>query len=183
MAERVAFCILRSSGADVGSDSEEGDCGFEPRPTLDGQTSNEREAATVERIAQDSLKARAERGKREIKAPDGDDVYARVGQRLCRALDFGDFGFRQIFDPVAAIEHLWAVPCGPPPDFGRQIEKRICHAGSPIIESVPRAVASAALTESVPRAVASETLSIDLFIEPRSLPLAVLIRPKPQVEM
>src|SRR5262245_66668305 len=31
-------------------------------------------------------------------------------------------------------------------------------------------------TESVPRAVASEALSIGLLIEPRSLPLAVLIR-------
>src|SRR5262245_38062561 len=176
MAERVAFGILRSRGADVGSDSEEGDGGFELRPTFDRQASNKREAAAVERTVQNSLKARSERGQREINAPDGGDVYARVGQLFCRALDLGDFGFRQIFDPVAASEHLWAVPCGRPLDFRRQSEKRICHTGSPITESVPRAVASAALTESVPRAVASAALSVDQFIEPRSLPLAVLIR-------
>src|SRR5262245_10318418 len=168
MAERVAFCVLRSRGADVGPDSEEGDGGFRLRPTLDGQASNKRKAAAVERIVQDSPKARAERGQREINAPDGGDVYARFGQRLRRALDLGDFGFRQIFDPVAASEHLWAAPCGRPLDFRRQSEKRICHTGSPITESVPRAVASAALTESVPRAVASAALSVGQFIEPRS---------------
>src|SRR5215470_11370918 len=117
MAERVAFCILRSGGADVGSDSEEGDGGFELRPTPDGQTSNEREAAAVESIVQDSLKARAERGQREIDAPDGCDVYARVGQMLRRALDLDDFGFRQTFDPVAASEHFGAIPCCCPLDF------------------------------------------------------------------
>src|SRR6266508_6535290 len=158
MAEGVAFRVLRSRGADVGSDSEEGDGGFKLRPTLDGQTSNKREAAAVERIVQDSLKARAERRQREINAPDGGDVSARFGQRLRRVFDLGDFGFRQRLDPVAAREHYWAVPCGRPLDFGRQSEKRICHTGSPITESVPRAVASAAL-------------SIDLFIELRSLPL------------
>src|SRR5262245_16295388 len=148
MAERVAFRVLGSRGADVGSDSEEGDGGFNLRPTLDGQTSNKREAAAVERIVQDSLKARAERWQREINAPDGGDVYARVGQRLRRALDLGDFGFRKIFDPVAASEHFGAVPRGRPLDFGRQSEKRICHTGSPITESVPRAVASAALLQN-----------------------------------
>ena len=51
---------------------------------------------------------------------DGGDVYARVGQWLSRALDLGDFGFRQMFDPVAATEHLGAVPGGRP-QFGRQI--------------------------------------------------------------
>src|SRR5262245_28743656 len=111
MAERVAFRVLRSRGADVGADSEEGDCGFELCPTLDGQTSNKREAAAVKRIVQDSLKARAERRQREIKAPDGGDVSARFCQRLRRAFDLGDFGFHQRFDPVAASEHFWAVPC------------------------------------------------------------------------
>src|SRR5262249_1011617 len=169
MAERVAFRVLGSCGADVGSDSEEGDGGFELRPTLDGQASNKREAAAVERIVQDSPKARAERGQREINAPDGGDVYARVGQWLRRPLDLGYFGSRTRLDPVARSGPLRAVPCGRPQDFGRQSEKRICHTSSPIIESVPRAVTS-------------ETLSIDLFIEPHSLPLAVLIRRKPQVE-
>src|SRR5262249_61566188 len=112
MAERVAFRVLRSCGADVGSDSEEGDGGFELRPTLDGQASNKREAAAVERIVQDSPKARAARWQREINAPDGGDVYARVGQRLRPALDLGDFGFRKIFDPVSAREHFCAVPPG-----------------------------------------------------------------------
>src|SRR4030095_4688542 len=111
MAKGVAFRVLRWRGADVRSDAEEGDCGFELRPTLDGQTSNKREAAAVERIVQDSLKALAERRQREINAPDGCDVGARFGQRLRRAFDLGDFSFRQRFDPVAASEDFWAVPC------------------------------------------------------------------------
>src|SRR5262249_60958919 len=102
MAKRVAFCVLWSRGADVGADSEEGDGGFKLRPTLDGQTPNQREAASVERIVKDSLKARAERGQREISAADGGDVCARVGQRFRRAYDLGDFGFRQTFDPITA---------------------------------------------------------------------------------
>src|SRR5262249_55564273 len=83
--------------------------------------------AAVERIVQDSLKARAERGQREINAADRGDVYVRAGQSLHRALDLGDFGFRQMLDPVAASEHFGAVPCGRPLDFGRQNEKRMGH--------------------------------------------------------